>query len=264
MDSCRYDSYVRARTPNMDLLGKADRRWSYASWTSPSHYVFLMGLMPHNSPTHVFAPEVYKNEFISWNERLGISDLDFQTFLPEMSLPKLLGDLGYHCTGRVSMPVLNRFTLLSEYFDDYRLMDDHNDFSGMVDEVSFDGDRPRFYFFNLGETHYPYMLSSDELPHISGVHGVFKALGNSGASAASTDLEFFDAARLHMLQEQQIACVEYIDTVLGRLYEKAPENSFFTVTADHGELFGEDGFFGHGPIMHEKCFEVPFMEGRRP
>jgi len=33
------------------------------------------------------------------------------------------------------------------------------------------------------------------------------------------------------------------------------------VTADHGELFGEAGYFGHGPIMHEKCFEVPFVEG---
>jgi hypothetical protein len=26
-------------------------------------------------------------------------------------------------------------------------------------------------------------------------------------------------------------------------------------------LFGEGDFFGHGPIMHEKVFEVPFLEG---
>jgi len=35
-----------------------------------------------------------------------------------------------------------------------------------------------------------------------------------------------------------------------------------TVTSDHGELFGEEGYFGHGPIMHEKVFEVPFIEGK--
>jgi hypothetical protein len=29
-------------------------------------------------------------------------------------------------------------------------------------------------------------------------------------------------------------------------------------------LFGEDGYFGHGPVMHEKCFEVPFLEGLCP
>jgi len=28
------------------------------------------------------------------------------------------------------------------------------------------------------------------------------------------------------------------------------------------ELFGESGFFGHGPIMHKKVFEVPFLEGK--
>jgi membrane-anchored protein YejM (alkaline phosphatase superfamily) len=36
------------------------------------------------------------------------------------------------------------------------------------------------------------------------------------------------------------------------------------VTADHGELFGEDRYFGHGPVMHEKVLEVPFVEGMRP
>jgi glucan phosphoethanolaminetransferase (alkaline phosphatase superfamily) len=34
------------------------------------------------------------------------------------------------------------------------------------------------------------------------------------------------------------------------------------VTADHGELFGEQGYFGHGPIHHDKVYEVPFVEGK--
>ena len=62
--------------------------------------------------------------------------------------------------------------------------------------------------------------------------------------------------------QQQVRCVEYIDEQIGRLMKKAPANTHFIVTADHGELFGEDGYFGHGPIMHIKCFEVPFIEGR--
>jgi len=33
------------------------------------------------------------------------------------------------------------------------------------------------------------------------------------------------------------------------------------VTSDHGELFGEDGLFGHGPFIHEKVLEVPLAEG---
>ena len=67
---------------------------------------------------------------------------------------------------------------------------------------------------------------------------------------------------MEMLRLQQIRCVEYIDSQVGRLMGMTPPDTHFIVTADHGELFGEDGYFGHGPVMHEKCFEVPFVEGR--
>lgn len=267
MDSCRYDTFQRARTPNIDALGKVQRRWSYASWTAPSHYAYLMGLMPHASPQHVYASEVYKQEFLEWIDRLGISDLSFSTFLPQISLPKVMSGLGYRCTARVSLPVLNSFTILNSYFDDYRLMEDHNDFSGMLNDITFEDDQPQFYFLNLGETHYPYMLAGDDLPHISGVHGVFKGLASGRDTDTAVDKEessFFTSEKLKALHQQQVACVEHIDNLVGQLYDRCPENTHVIVTADHGELFGEDGFFGHGPIMHEKCFEVPFVEGIRP
>ena len=59
MDSCRYDSFAAADHPNLDRLGPAERRYSYASWTSPSHQTFLMGQVPHTSPKGVFASEVF-------------------------------------------------------------------------------------------------------------------------------------------------------------------------------------------------------------
>jgi hypothetical protein len=262
MDSCRYDSYLAAHKPNIDRLGAAEKRYSYASWTAPSHYAFTMGLMPHTSPVNVYASEVYKKEALQWQGRTGFGDIAFKDFLPELSLPKVLGKLGYRTIARVSMPVLNRSTLISQHFDDYRLMDNHNDFAGMVGEITFPDDEPHYYFLNLGETHYPYMLSGEDMPHISGVHGVFKALGNDGTDGGGTVDEFFNPRQLRRLHAQQSACVEYIDGQIGRLMDKAPANTHFIVTSDHGELFGEGGYFGHGPIMHEKCFEVPFVEGR--
>jgi len=227
-----------------------------------------MGLMPHNSPPRVFASEVYKKEFVQWEDRLGVSDLSFKTFLPHLSLPKVLSNLGYESIARVSMPVLNNYTLLSRDFDDYRLMEDHNDFKGMVEEVTFEArGKPRFYFLNLGETHYPYMLSGDELPHISGVHGVFKQLAASHSNDGGEGdriTDFFDDAVMNALHAQQVKCVEYVDGLIGDLLTKCPSNTHIIVTADHGELFGEGGYFGHGPIMHEKCFEIPFLEGGVP
>jgi hypothetical protein len=267
MDSCRYDSFVRAHTPNMDAIGEAQCRFSYASWTAPSHYAFLMGLMPHESPKNVYASEVYKKQFIEWVDRLGVSDLSFKTFLPQLSLPKVLNGLNYRSVGKVSMPVLNGFTLLNNHFDDYKLMSDHNNFGGMISEIEFSTDQPHFYFLNIGETHYPYMLSGENLPHISGVHGVFKGLAKAESAeeiATSGHDDFFDQETMNDLHQQQVRCVEHIDNLLGSLIEKCPKNTHFIITADHGELFGEDGYFGHGPIMHSKCFEVPFIEGKRP
>ncbi|MCP5195232.1 MAG: sulfatase-like hydrolase/transferase [Gammaproteobacteria bacterium] len=264
MDSCRYDSYVQAVKPHLERLGPVERRYSYASWTSPSHHAMLMGMMPHRSPQGVFASEVYKNEFKRWVERLSIDGLSFRTFLPELSLPKVLKDHGYRTIARVSLPVLNPYAGLNRYFDDYRLMENHNDFAGMVEEIEFPDNRPRFYFLNLGETHYPYMLATDALPHVSGVHGVLKRMDDASMVDACKVADFFPPEEMQRLHRQQIRCVEYVDGLVGALYAKCPMNTYFIVTADHGELFGEDGYFGHGPIFHEKCFEVPLVEGMRP
>lgn len=260
MDSCRYDSFVAARTPNIDRLGVAEKRFSYASWTAPSHYAFTMGMMPHTSPANVYASEVYKDEFLQWKARTGSEAVSFKDFLPELSLPRVLAKLGYRSVAKVSMPVLNKHTAISRDFDDYKLMDNHNNFAGMVAELEFPDDEPHYYFLNLGETHYPYMLSGEDLPHVSGVHGVLKSIDKQ-TDVASTQGQSFDPALMKRLQAQQVKCVEYIDGLIGRLMAEAPPNTWYIVTADHGELFGEDGYFGHGPIMHPKCFEVPFVEG---
>jgi arylsulfatase A-like enzyme len=260
MDSCRYDSFMSARTPNIDRLGVAQKRYSYASWTAPSHYAFTMGMLPHTSPKNVYASEVYKEEFMQWRERTGSDAVSFKDFLPELSLPRVLSKRGYRTVAKVSMPVLNKYTLISQHFDEYRLMDNHNDFAGMIDAMEFPDDEPHYYFLNLGETHYPYMLSAENLPHVSGVHGVLKAMGND-AEVATHKAQSFDPELMKMLHGQQVKCVEYVDGQIGRLMGIAPKNTWYIVTADHGELFGEDGYFGHGPVMHEKCFEVPFVEG---
>lgn len=265
MDSCRFDSYQAASTPNMNQIGTGEQRYSYASWTSPSHYTLLMGLLPHNSPKGVFASDVYKQEFTKWVDRLAIPDLSFKTFVPYLSLPKVLQELGYKTTARVSMPVLNQFTTINTHFDDYKLMSNHNDFAGIIDEIDFSDDDPQFYFVNLGETHYPYMLDDSSMPRISGVHGVFKGMDEFMLTEANEKAgEFFDQREMKRLHDQQVSCVEYVDNLVAKLLNKCPSNTHIIITADHGELFGEEGYFGHGPIMHEKCFEVPFLEGICP
>jgi hypothetical protein len=266
-DSCRYDSFTSARPSVMRKLGKVEKRWSYASWTAPSHYNLLMGLMPHVSPRNVYASEYYKKDFFKFNERLGAGGIEFKSFVPRLYLPVLLQKLGYRTHAMVSLPVLNPTTVLNSGFDSYKLMEKHNDMRAMVREMKFAEDAPSFYLLNVGETHYPYALpdeSPDQWPRISGVHGVFKHLDESivGGRLRKTNTKMFDNRKLGALRQRQIDAVKYLDTVIEELLDMVPKNTYVTVTADHGELFGEDGYFGHGPIQHDKVFEVPFVEGK--
>jgi hypothetical protein len=270
LDSLRYDSAIDAQPEALGALGNVERRWSYASWTAPSHYNLLMGLLPHSSPPEVYASEYYKEDFRRYSDRLGIEGMEFSKVLPSIFLPTYLKHgLGYATHAMVSMPVLNPHTVINRDFDSYELMPAHNDMAAMLDKLTFSDDRPSFYLLNVGETHYPYALPDEDpsrWPRISGVHGVFKRLdGKADGDAAPTEpKEFFDRATLAELRDRQVKAVEYLDGVLARLFGLLPSNSWVIVTSDHGELFGEDRYFGHGPVAHEKVFEVPFVEGLVP
>ena len=270
LDSLRYDSWVDAHPETLGALGTVERRFSYASWTAPSHYNLLMGLLPHTSPPEVYASEYYKEDFLRYSERLGVPGMEFSRMLPSLFLPTYLKHgLGYSTHAMVSMPVLNSHTVINRDFDSYELMPTHNDMSAMLEKLTFSEDRPSFYLLNVGETHYPYALPGEDpsqWPRISGVHGVFKHLGTEPETPGvpTEPREFFDAAALAELRDRQVNAVEYLDGVFRRLFDRLPSNTWVVVTSDHGELFGEDRYFGHGPVMHEKVFEVPFVEGLVP
>ncbi len=267
LDSCRYDTFVEANPRTMQKLGEVESRWSYASWTAPSHYNLLMGLLPHQSPTQVYASEYYKKDFFKFNERLGVEDVAFKALVPHLYFPTFLKQqFNYRTHAMVSLPVLNPKTILNRSFDTFRLMPRHNDMRAMIREMRFPPDRPSFYILNVGETHYPYALPNEppeEWPRISGVHGVFKHLDDHivGGKLLDDRQEFFDQTKLDLLRDRQVKAVSYLDRIVEELFDSVPADTYITITADHGELFGEDGYFGHGPIQHEKVFAVPFLEG---
>src|SRR5947207_15095697 len=102
LDSLRYDSWTAARPRTLARIGEVERRWSYASWTAPSHYNLLMGLLPHESPPEVYASEYYKRDFSRYSERLGIDGIEFRRLLPSIYLPTFLRSLGYRTHAQVS------------------------------------------------------------------------------------------------------------------------------------------------------------------
>lgn len=270
LDSCRFDSFVRARPRVMSKLGPVQKRWSYATWTSPSHYNLLIGLLPHSSPRHVYASEYYKDDFLRFRDRFNVDTIEFGKMVPGLWLPSYLrNQLGYRTNMYVSMPVLNPATPVNRDFDDYALMPHHNDVSAIFRKMRFYEERPSFFVLNTGETHYPYATPDEPenaWPRISGVNGVFKHLDDhvrAGALVSTAEApQFFDDEKMKALHARQVDAVRWVDRACEELFDLVPDNTWITITADHGELFGEQGYFGHGPIQHAKCHEVPFVEGR--
>jgi hypothetical protein len=91
LDSCRFDSFVAAEPKTILKLGPVEKRFSYASWTAPSHYNLLTGLLPHTSPENVYASEYYKEDFFNFNRRLGASGIDFAAMVPACGCPSSCG-----------------------------------------------------------------------------------------------------------------------------------------------------------------------------
>jgi arylsulfatase A-like enzyme len=243
-----------------------ERRWSYASWTAPSHFNLLTGLMPHRSPKRIFASEYYKQDFLRFNERLSSDGIEFRSLVPSLYLPPFLSKLGYRTHAMVSLPVINPRTILNSGFDSYKLMPKHNDMRAMLGEMRFADGHPSFYLLNVGETHYPYALPDEppeEWPRISGVHGVFRHLDEEVVGGRlAKKAKFFNKRQMETLRQRQVDAVRHLDRVVEELFDLVPKSTYITITSDHGELFGEDGYFGHGPIHHEKVWEVPFVEGK--
>ncbi|MBW8303632.1 MAG: hypothetical protein K0M78_06775 [Brevundimonas sp.] len=272
LDSARWDAAAAADTPTFARIGPMERRWSYASWTAPSHLGFLMGLLPHRGEPGVSTSVQYQDEFARWPDRLEIPlDHSFSAFAPSLSLPRFLQSLGYRCEARVSLPVLNPETVLSAHFDHYELLAQHNDLGAALDALTFSDATPTFHFINTGETHYPYLLpgeTAEDLPPLPGVHGVWRSLDaflrDPARRAGGESAIPFDREQLRPLWRKQVACIEHIDAVLARALPRMPADTWIILTSDHGELFGEDGWFGHGPVVHDKVLEVFLVEGLNP
>ncbi len=264
LDSLRFDALMAARPRVLPRLGEIQRRDSYATWTSPSHFNLLMGLLPHPSPRGVVASAWYQEDLGRHRDRLLLPEAGFLSMLPSLWFPSFLQAQGYHTGALVSMPVLNPATPLNRGFDHYEQLPRHNDLRQALDRLHFPVGRPCFWLINTGEAHYPYALPDEpegEWPRLHGVGGVFQRLGNGRPLSREEAPRAFDEAALQRLRHRQIRAAAWLDGAIERLLDEVPRGTWVVVTSDHGELFGEGGWFGHGPIPHRKVLEVPLVEG---
>ncbi|MFD7708864.1 hypothetical protein ACFV6E_08900 [Streptomyces sp. NPDC059785] len=263
LDSLRWDTFQEARTPVIDeVCSFSEQRMSYASWTLPSHSCLFSGLLPWLAAPGRAAAGTYRDDFLFWSHVLGGDDKHASNFHPEMSLATMAERCGWSAHARVSMPVLRPEAGLRHGFPDYELSPQGSGLGAQVSSIQLADDRPNLLFINAAETHYPFMLPKSRLPKIPGAHGVAGRDLADGSSGPEDGYRLtFSADDYHEMKAAQIRAAEIADRRLGAVIEQLPKDLLVIVTADHGELFGEDGMFGHGPYFHPALFQVPLAMG---
>jgi len=116
-----------------------------------------------------------------------------------------------------------------------------------------DGESDWFGWLHFMEPHHPY--DPDDAP-----------VGRTEAQAASrrvvggggSDRERALTRELYRRE------VEELDEKLAPLWDAVPDDARVVFCADHGELLGEDGEWGHPGIMREELLQVPFGTRNAP
>ncbi|MFI9357053.1 STM4013/SEN3800 family hydrolase [Streptomyces lydicus] len=240
LDSLRYDVARAAlhagQTPHLAKLlpgGQWEERRTPGTFTLPAHMAFFSGFLP-KLPQPVQPPR-------PWECRPpAFKTVDPSTFV--FDAPNLLAGLEQHgyrtiCIGGVTY--FSRETPLGSvlpdmFQEDYwrpefgspepdstRHQADHA--LSVADEH---GDLPLFLFVNISATHVP--------------HGHY--VGEN-----------------HDSWQSQTAALGYADEYLGRLIcgLTSSRRWLVIICADHGDAFGEDGYYGRG-IAHRTVLNVPF------
>lgn len=126
---------------------------------------------------------------------------------------------------------------------------------------------PWFLFMNFIETHGPYLPPPgyvDRFTDDDWSPAEIRRLADCSTTALSAGEIQLDGRERELLIALYDAEMAYLDDQLRRFYEAfartCPDgNSVFVFLADHGDLFGEAGFWGHQGVVHPKLCHVPLV-----
>jgi membrane-anchored protein YejM (alkaline phosphatase superfamily) len=273
VDSCRFDSAARARTPTLDALGPLRRAITPGSFTLPSHMAIFSGYMPN--VVELPHLDYYSREKRQlWRlDRAKKKDREtYRMLLQGDALWEGLGRAGYKTIGAGGVRWFLTKTL-TEPFDEFvfRGPHDYSDWFAQRTDDDFvlthpeelvahvPASRPWFLFVNALETHAPYNSEEDELSNEA--RAVIKKAAPIWAGRIASDLDVHVAPEEYrILHKLQISAMETVDRRLARLFDMLPKPFLVVACADHGESFGEEGKWGHG-FPSATVMNVPMWVG---
>lgn len=244
LDSCRWDTFERADSPNFDNFCKFKLAYSNGTYTLPSHISIYKGILPNSLDNRPYYNRFRRDLFrISYREKENDNSI-FQFAGNEKNIITGFKSIKYKTFGIGAV----------SWFKDELLNSDYDNFlfSGIdiqkqIDfALNFLTDEFRFFgLINIGETHEPYE---------------FGGMVRESLVSRARMRNLKNTGYLKEEHEKQIAALEFVDKKLEILWNRLSSikrKTVVVVCGDHGECFGEDGFYGHG-FFHRKIIEVPF------
>ena len=266
MDSCRFDTIQQANMPFLKSISDFDCAHTYATFTLPSHMSMFTGYLPK-----LVEPKVDKYYSRGGKQlwRLNTARNKDSNKIGLLFEAETIID-GYKKLGFFTLGVGGvrwfRSPILQERFDHFLFwgQDDKSDVFtprniedlplSHIDEISeiLNKKSRWFFFLNTPETHVPYDYGYGLSETNKNILDKVKPLWG-GKEGVTVDVSSEEWKILH---KAQIEAVENLDVKIKELVSKISGKKIVVICSDHGEVFGEDGKYGHG-FPHKKVFEVP-------
>ncbi|MFC6939582.1 sulfatase [Salinirubellus sp. GCM10025818] len=291
-DHCGYAGYDRDTTPNLDRMARAGVGFQHAvtagGSTPASMTAVHTGEYPLTDPkdtdpgswraelrpkrtvasalsgagyrTGAFVPNAFVSSYFGFGEGFD----DYRDFLPEEARVRMAGsktgtDTSLGAQVRTlagnarqvfeGQTPFHKRKCWEEYYDD------------VLEWVERDDDRPFFLWVFPEETHTPYIppAARRDLPTtasylLRNASFLKKLWVDQRSSFSLTDRQ------RDRLIAQYDDLLRYVDGLLGRLLDDLAEyDPVFVVHGDHGDGFGEHGFYEHPQSLYEELIHVPLV-----
>jgi hypothetical protein len=234
LDSVRYDTFMRAETPNFSKVGNVCKAHSFACWTVPSMMGYLMGYPPIGTGRRTLFP----------HHKLGKASLAPEFFLKEGYVTAWLSSNGFIL--KLDRALRGAISRWFKHYENEKYLElgctaTREIFNEAKSIVENEGEKPIFMVILEMATHLPY-------------HAGERTLG-------------FDPRDPDRNFDNQVRAIGYVDSVSPALFNAFRGTGNATtviITSDHGDLLGPD--WGHDPSsnhfrFHQKLFEIPFIRG---
>lgn len=265
LDTTRSDhlgcyGYERETSPNLDRLAAESTLYtnvvSTSSWTLPSHASLFTGKFTasHGARYDPAGPLMLTNGIEGPDDWDNYRARGLAT--GEVTLAGVLSEAGWRTGAVVAGPWMKQVFGLGAGFEHYDDEQVHSLTGRLASEVtdaalswlSAPDDRPFFLFLNYYDPHTPFGAPPPyTFQFMPPQRHTQRGLANS-----KNWVDLYDAEIL------------YMDVHIGRLLDELRrsgefENTLIVVTADHGELFGEQERWGHGAFLTQQELSVPMF-----